>query len=85
MWQLLAFGTHGTPERRYAVVDPQGQVHWAGANVHEAMLFIVAAGLAERMELDEFGGSFVRERWMPKDPSKIYQTTGPRPWGVAGE
>ena len=65
MWQLLGFGEIGTPERRYAILDPSGVIRWTGAGVREAMQFIVDHGLEPLMERDRHGECFVREPGPP--------------------
>ena len=77
MWQLLGFGEVGTSGRRYAIADPHGQVHWAGDNMTEAMVFIWQHGLANRMERDASGICFIRESRRPFDPGASDQHAPP--------
>lgn len=76
MWQLLGFGPVDTPERRYAVVDDTGAVQWAGDHVYDAMAFIMAHGLAHRMEHTPEGSPFVRERDPPEDGNTAFLPHG---------
>lgn len=85
MWQLLGFGEVDTADRRYAIVDPNGHVHWAGDDVHDAAIFVLRHGLEHRMERNADGDSFVRESPRPKDPSNNDLEHGLGPWGGAGE
>lgn len=66
MWRLLGFGEIGTPERRYAVLDPSGVIHWQGAGVEGAMQFILEFKLQTAMERNRNGDLFVHEsEWPP--------------------
>lgn len=77
MWQLLGFGDVGTPERRYALLDPSGVIRWTGASVEAAMQFIVGHGLEPLMERDPDGECFVREQDPPAPPRPAGQDAPP--------
>ena len=77
MWQLLGFGELGTPERRYAILDPNGELRWTGAQVHGAMGFVLDHGLVPYMERDHHGGHFIREMGPAAPPPPGYQNVPP--------
>ena len=77
MWQLLGFGQVGTPERRYALLDPSGVIHWTGASLEVVMQVIVGCGLEPLMERDRHGDCFVREQGPPAPPRPAGQDAPP--------